>query len=62
MVHGVRQERQKTKKALESLCKVIEKADDLTLITDGKRRYGNLLFEICQELVEQASEGDQKLH
>ena len=60
MVHGVRQERQETKKAIESLCKVIEKTDDLTLITDGERRYGNFLFEICNELVRTGKRGRPK--
>jgi hypothetical protein len=41
---AVRQERQETKKAIETLCKIIEKTDDITLVTDGERRYGNLLF------------------
>ena len=49
-----------TKKAIESLCKVIEKTDDLTLITDGERRYGNFLFEICNELVRTGKRGRPK--
>ncbi len=30
---------------------VIEPTGDVTLVTDGERRYGDLLFEICQEVV-----------
>ena len=37
--------------AIETLAQVIEQTDDLSLVTDGERRYGNLLFEICQEVV-----------
>ncbi|MCI5195484.1 MAG: hypothetical protein D3919_04495 [Candidatus Electrothrix sp. AW5] len=34
------------KKAMRILLKVIKKTNDLTLLTDGERRYGNILFEI----------------
>jgi len=37
--------------AIETLAQVIEQTEDLSLVTDGERRYGNLLFEICQEAV-----------
>ncbi len=30
---------------------VIEHTEDVTLLTDGERRYGNILFEICHEVV-----------
>lgn len=36
--------------AIETLAKVIEQTDEFN-ITDGERRYGNILFEICQEVV-----------
>jgi hypothetical protein len=36
--------------AIQILRNVIEQTKDLTLITDGERRYGNLLFEICHEV------------
>ena len=48
------------KKAIETLCKIIEKTDDITLVTDGERRYGNLLFEICHELVRTGKRGRPK--
>jgi hypothetical protein len=38
--------------AMRILLNVIRKTDDLTLLTDGERRYGNILFEICYEPVE----------
>ena len=37
--------------ALECLAKVIEQTEKLNLLTDGERRYGNLLFEICHEVI-----------
>jgi ABC-type multidrug transport system ATPase subunit len=38
------------KKAMRILIKVIRKIDALTLLTDGERRCGNILFETCYEL------------
>jgi len=37
--------------AIETLSQVIEKTDELSLFTDGERRYGNFLFSICQEVI-----------
>jgi hypothetical protein len=36
--------------ALQLLCEVIEQTQDLTLLTDGERRYGKILFAICHEV------------
>lgn len=36
--------------AIQILRNIIEQTGDVTLITDGERRYGNLLFEICHEV------------
>jgi len=38
------------RKAMDILLNVIIKTDDLTLLTDGERRYGNLFFEKCSEI------------
>ncbi len=35
--------------AIETLSQVIEQTQDLSLVTDGERRYGNILFEICRQ-------------
>jgi len=35
--------------AMTTLVQVIEQTQDLTLVTDGERRYGNLLVEICPQ-------------
>ncbi|WLE97885.1 MAG: IS1 family transposase [Candidatus Electrothrix communis] len=45
------------KTAIRILLKVIRKTDDLTLLTDGERRYGNILFEICHELLKTGKRG-----
>jgi transposase-like protein len=37
--------------ALEILVQVIEQTEELSLITDGERRYGKILFEICYDLL-----------
>ena len=44
-----RRERSLFQAAMETLSQVIEQTQDLTLVTDGERRYGNLLFEICRQ-------------
>lgn len=37
--------------AMQTLGQVIDQTDDLSLLTDGERRYGSCLFEICQEVI-----------
>ena len=37
--------------AMEQLSAIIEQTDDVTLLTDGERRYGSILLEICYELL-----------
>jgi transposase-like protein len=48
------------KQAITTLAQVIEQTDDLSLFTDGERRYGNLLFEICQEIIRTGHVGRPK--
>jgi len=48
------------KKAMRLLAKVIDQTGDLTLLTDGERRYGNLLFELCQEALHTGKRGRPK--
>lgn len=55
-----RRDRQLFKKAIKRLAKLIEQTKDLTLVTDGERRYGNILFEICSELVKTGKPGRPK--
>ena len=50
-LHCGRKDKQLFMTALDSLAKVIEQTNTLNLLTDGERRYGNLLFEICHEVL-----------
>ena len=52
-----RKNRKMFKKAIDCLSKVLDQAEELTLLTDGERRYGNLLFEICSEVVKTGKRG-----
>lgn len=46
--------------AIATLSQVIAQTDDLTLLTDGERRYGNLLFELCQAVIRTGQPGRPK--
>jgi hypothetical protein len=46
--------------AIKTLADIIEQTDDLSLVTDGERRYGNLLFEICSEVIRNGAVGRPK--
>lgn len=48
------------KRAISVLEKVVNQSQSLTLITDGERRYGNLLFEICTETIKTGKRGRPK--
>jgi hypothetical protein len=50
-------ERELFEAAIQLLSQVIKQTGDLTLLTDGERRYGNLLFEICQEALRTGKPG-----
>ena len=52
-----RKDQQLFKQALEVLARVIEQTGSLSLFTDGERRYGNLLFEICHEVIRNGKPG-----
>ena len=41
-------------------CHVSEHTGDLTLLTDGERRYGSLLFELCSEALRTGKRGRPK--
>jgi transposase-like protein len=46
--------------AITTLARVVDQTDDLTLLTDGERRYGNLLFELCQAVIRTGQVGRPK--
>ena len=43
--------------AIRILRDIIERTGEVTLVSDGERRYGNLLFEICHEVVRAGQRG-----
>jgi len=55
-----KKERKLFHKAIKSLDKIARQTHDLRLFTDGERRYGNLLFAICHELVKNGKPGRPK--
>src|SRR5215831_14034115 len=55
-----RKDRQLFKKAMGLLGQVIEQTGDLTLLTDGERRYGSLWFELCSEALRTGNRGRPK--
>src|SRR4029450_10397948 len=59
-MHCVRKERKMFKKAMGLLCEVIQQTGDLTLLTDGEKRYGGLLFELCSQALRNGKRGRPK--
>jgi hypothetical protein len=55
-----RKDRKLFRRSMRTLCRVIKKTDDISLITDGERRYGNILFEICSEVLRTGKRGRPK--
>jgi hypothetical protein len=42
---------------IQILIDIVSCTGDVTLLTDGERRYGNLLFEICHEVIRTGKSG-----
>ena len=59
-MHCGRKDRKLFKNAMRLLCHVIEQTGDLTLLSDGERRYGSLLFEWCSEALRTGKRGRPK--
>jgi transposase-like protein len=55
-----KKERRLFQKAITTLDKIARQTHDLSIFTDGERRYGHLLFEICYELVHNGKPGRPK--
>jgi len=55
-----KKDRKLFQKAIKSLDSIARHTHDLRIFTDGERRYGNLLFEICHELVKNGKPGRPK--
>src|SRR3989442_11232614 len=45
---------------MKTLEKIARQTHDLRIFTDGERRYGNLLFELCYDLVKDGRPGRPK--
>jgi transposase-like protein len=56
-LHCGRKDQQLFEAGLSLLAEVIEQTGDLTLLSDGERRYGNILFSICHELLHSGGPG-----
>jgi hypothetical protein len=52
-----KKDRRLFQKAMKTVDKIARQTHALRLFTDGERRYGNLLFEICHELVKNGKRG-----
>jgi hypothetical protein len=59
-MHCGRKERKLFKQAMHLWCEVIQQTSDLTLLTDGERRSGSLLFEICSDVLRNGKRGRPK--
>ena len=47
-----KKDRELFEKAIRMLAELIDLTGDITLLTDGERRYGKILFEICMSFYE----------
>jgi len=55
-----RKDRKLFEQALSLLTQVIGQTEDLSLLTDGERRYGNLLFTLCHQVIRDGRPGRPK--
>jgi hypothetical protein len=55
-----RKDRKMFKKAMGLLCQVIQQTGDLTLLTDGERRYGSLVFALWRQALHNGKRGRPK--
>ena len=47
-------------KAMQILVEIIKSTNDISLVTDGERRYSKCLFQICYDLIHNGSRGRPK--
>ena len=45
------------KSVMKTVCKYVDHAKDLTFLSDGERRYGNMLFDLCSEVLKTGRPG-----
>ena len=45
------------KSVMKTVCKYVRRTDDLSFLSDGERRYGNMLFAFCAETLKTGKRG-----
>ncbi len=45
------------KSVMKTVCQYVDHAEDLTFLSDGERRYGNMLFDLCSETLKMGRHG-----
>ena len=45
------------KSVMKTVCKYVDHTKDLTFLSDGERRYGNMLFDLCSEVLKTGKAG-----
>ena len=55
-----RRDKRLFKRAIKTLAEVAEETSQTTLITDGEKRYGTTLFEVCAETLKTGKRGRPK--
>lgn len=55
-----RKDKRLFKRAIKTLAEVAKRTKQTTLITDGEKRYGAILFEVCSEVIRTGKRGRPK--
>ena len=45
------------KSVMKTVCQYVDHAEDLIFLSDGERRYGNTLFDLCSEILKTGKRG-----
>jgi phage FluMu protein Com len=45
------------KSVMKTVCQYVDHTDDLSFLSDGERRYGNMLFDLCSEILQTGKKG-----
>lgn len=45
------------KSVMKTVCQYVDHAEDMTFLSDGERRYGNMLFDLCSEILKTGKRG-----
>lgn len=55
--HRGRKDAQMFESVMSTVAAYVEQSDDITFLSDGERRYGNTLFELCAEVLHEGERG-----